>query len=148
MGGRETTPPPLQRSWRGEGGHPRGGRGGAGRPRPQLRPGDPAAHRGENNFSPAASTSPAPVSGASIAPSDHQREILEEYALQMYMRIIFPRTSRSGGREEKGILAAACVPREAPPSLPAVILLLRSWIQRGSKILPHLFLGNRLTAFY
>lgn len=112
MGGRETTPPPLQRSRRGEGGHPRGGRGGAGRPRPQLRPGDPAAHRGENNFSPAASASPAPVSGASIAPSDHQREILEEYALQMYMRIISPRTSRSGGREEKGILAAACVPRE------------------------------------
>lgn len=33
----------------------------------------------------------------------------------------------------------------APPSLPAVVLLLRSWLQRGSKILPHLFLGNRLT---
>lgn len=100
MGGRETTPPPLPRSRRGEGGHTRGGRGGGRETPSSARPGDPAARRGENNFQPAASASPAPVSGASIAPSDHQREILEEYALQTYMRIVFPRVSlRRKGRE-------------------------------------------------
>lgn len=83
--------------------------GGKGDPVPSPGRGTPAAHSQENNFYPAASASTAPVSEASIALPDDQRGILEDCALQIYMRIVFPLASRSAGRKEKGIKAAACV---------------------------------------
>lgn len=76
-------------SGRGEGGDA-GGRREAGSPGPRPRPADPAAHRSENNFQPAAWAGPAPVSGAAVAPRDDHREILEEHALQILRAHRFP----------------------------------------------------------
>lgn len=116
--------------------------GGKGDPVPSPGRGTPAAHSQENNFYPAASASTAPVSEASIALPDDQRGILEDCALQIYMRIVFPLASRSAGRKEKGIKAAACVQPQAPPSLPGVELLLSSWMEGCSTTCLLLFSGT------
>ncbi|XP_013365954.1 PREDICTED: uncharacterized protein LOC106147761 [Chinchilla lanigera] len=52
----------------------------------------------------APATSPAPVSRVSITPRDHPGEILEEYAVQIYVRIIFlwRLDARSGGKDGEG----------------------------------------------
>lgn len=148
MGGRETTPPPLQpsrpqRPRARRRGRRRGKAGGwetrSSAPARGPRRPPPAAHRGENNFQPAASArlhlSPEPPSLPGMIRGKCEENTLYQY----YMRIVFPRAPRSGGRREDGMEAAAGVRPQAPPSLPGMALLLSSRLEGRRRILPLAF---------